>query len=180
MAKDLPESQRLSDEEIIYQIATFLLAGSETTSNAMTWVTYHLARNPEMQTRLRDELFTLDSEPSLDDLNTLPFLENVVRESLRVESVIPEKLRVTTADTMIPLSEPVVGQDGTLITSINAPKGTQVLIPICAIQHDTDTWGEDAREFIPDRFDRPNCPAQKVPGAWGNLLAFNGGAHNCM
>lgn len=41
-------------------------------------------------------------------------------------------------------------------------------------------WGEDADQFNPDRFDVGGIPRVSVPGVYGNLLTFLGGARNCM
>jgi len=183
MAHDLPENQRLTDEEIIYQVSTFLLAGSETSSNGMSWCLWRLAQNQTLQQRLRDELRTIaKDEPSLEELNALPLLENVIRETLRIDSPVPETIRQATADCHLPISEPIVGLDDKVAfqTSIPVKKGTIVAEPFTAVHRNPAIWGEDAEEFNPNRYDRPNCPAVKVPGSYGNLLSFNGGARNCM
>lgn len=180
MAKDLPENQRLSDEEIMYQVSTFLLTGSETTSNALTWALYSLAQNPAMQNRLREEMCTLGPEPTLDELNSLPFLENVMRESLRLDASVPETIRTAAEDCVVPLGNPIRGKDGSLMETITVPKGTVIWVSSLAIHHDKAIWGDDALEFNPDRFDRPNYPTVNVPGVYANLLTFNGGPRNCM
>lgn len=56
MASDLRQDQRLTDEEVVDQIATVLFAGHETTATAMTWCLYLLSLNPDVQDRLREEL----------------------------------------------------------------------------------------------------------------------------
>lgn len=181
MAPDLEDHQRMSDDEIVYQISTFLLAGSETTSNALSWLLWRLAQNEHLQQRLRRDLSAIDrAEPSLEMLDKVPLLENVIREGLRLDCPIPEISREATADTVLPLSEPVVGSDGTVFTSIPLRKGAWVVEAVGEIHMNKDIWGEDAEVFDPDRYDRPNYPLQKVPGTYGNLLAFNGGARNCM
>jgi cytochrome P450 len=183
MASDLQDSQRLSDEEIIYQISTFLAAGSETSSNGLSWCLWRLAQDQNLQQRLRDELATIgDSEPTFEALNALPLLENVIRETLRLDSPVPETIREATADCHVPISQPIIGNDGTPVfsTSIPIKKGTMVIEPFTAVHRDHAIWGADAEEFNPDRYDRPNYPATKIPGSYGNLLSFNGGARNCM
>lgn len=81
MSKDLREDQKLTDGELEPQIITFLVAGSETSSTVLSWILWRLATNQAIQDRLRAELRSLDVEqPELDVLNTLPYLENVVRE----------------------------------------------------------------------------------------------------
>lgn len=183
MAQDLPDSQRLTDQEIIYQISTFLIAGSETSSNGMSWCLWRLAQDQPLQKRLREELRSIgNDEPSLEELAALPLLENVIRETLRVDSPVPETVRQATADTHLPISEPITGRDGKIAftSSIPIKKGTLVIEPFTVVHRSKAIWGEDAELFNPDRYNRENYPAQKIPGSYGNLLAFNGGARNCM
>lgn len=181
MAADLPANQRLSDEEIIDQVSTFILAGSETSSNGVAWTLLRLAQNPKFQDRLREELFTVqDSEPSLETLNSLPFLEACVRESLRVDSPVPDTLREATHSAVLPLGIPIVGKDGKEISAVPLKKGDVIIPVFINVNRDPTVWGEDAHEFNPERFDRPGIPMRTVPGTYGNLMTFNGGPRNCI
>ncbi|KLT45743.1 putative cytochrome P450 [Cutaneotrichosporon oleaginosum] len=181
MAKDLLPRDRLDDTEMAYQVSTFILAGSETTSNSLTWTLYRLAMNPDVQQRLREELDTLASdEPSLEQLNTLPYLENVIHESLRLDPPVPESMRMVTQDVMLPLHTPVKGRDGTMIDSVPMKKGDMIITGYMQVNHNKEIWGADADRFNPDRFDRPGIPARKAPGTWGNITSFNGGNRNCI
>lgn len=81
MSKDARDDLKLRDSELQPQIVTFILAGSETSSTVLAWLLWRLAHNQDVQDRLRAELQTLDVEqPELEQLNSLPYLENVVRE----------------------------------------------------------------------------------------------------
>jgi cytochrome P450 len=62
MAPDLRDDQRLTDLEVVDQIATVLFAGHETTSTAMTWLLYLLSRHTDIQDRLRKELLDVDAD----------------------------------------------------------------------------------------------------------------------
>lgn len=53
-------------------------------------------------------------------------------------------------------------------------------IAIMNVNHSTEIWGEDAKEFNPDRFEVGGIPGKSVPGVYGNLLTFLGGARNCI
>lgn len=72
------------------------------------------------------------------------------------------------------------GIDGTTIDHIKFTKGMRCLIPIVAINRSTEIWGPDAGEFNPDRHDDSTLPKKNVPGVYGSVLSFNGGARNCM
>lgn len=85
MASDVPVSQKLSDAEVLAQVTTFMLAGYETSSTALTWTLHLLSENPAVQDKLREELQAVaDDEPRMETLNELEYLDAVVRESLRV------------------------------------------------------------------------------------------------
>lgn len=181
MAKDLLPRDRLDDDEMAYQVSTFILAGSETTSNSLTWTLYRMAMNPKIQQRLREELETLPTdEPTLEQLNSLPFLENCIHESLRLDPPVPESMRVATQDVMLPLHTPVKGRDGTFIDSVPMKKGDMIITGYMQVNHNKEIWGEDADRFDPDRHDRPGIPSRKAPGTWGNITSFNGGNRNCI
>jgi hypothetical protein len=136
MATDLPSNQRLSDEDVLArkyifvlnhainlitcsEITTFLVAGHETTSTATTWALYALTQSPEIQTKLRHELLSISTDnPSMDELNDIPYLDAVVRETLRLHAPVPLTLRVAVKDDILPLGNPVRTTRGELIDSI--------------------------------------------------------------
>ncbi|KAJ6553319.1 cytochrome P450 [Mycena capillaripes] len=95
LSPNVPEAHRLSEDEVVAQIPTFLFAGHETLSAAVSWALHALSLNPGVQTKLRDELFTISTEnPTMDELNSLPYLENVVRETMRVHTPAPATHKV--------------------------------------------------------------------------------------
>ena len=88
------------------EIATFLIAGHETTSTAMTWTFFGLSQNLEAQGKLREELMTLATdEPTMDELKALPFLDMVIRESLRLYSPLFVVKRDAVNDTALPMRD---------------------------------------------------------------------------
>ncbi|KAI0822361.1 cytochrome P450 [Trametes gibbosa] len=181
LATDIPDSQRLSDEDVLAQVPTFLAAGHDTTSTGTTWCLYALTRAPDVQKKLRDELFTLDTDtPTMDELNSLPYLDGVVRETLRLHAPVPGTRRVATKDDIIPVSEPFVDRYGKVQDSIKISKGSSILIPILALNRSKRYWGEDALEFRPERWAQPPDAAASIPGVWSNMLTFLGGPRACI
>ncbi|KAI0360867.1 cytochrome P450 [Trametes cingulata] len=181
MAKDVPESQRLSDADVLGQIPTFLLAGHETTSTTGTWALYALSKNPAIQRKLREELLSLDTEtPSMDELMALPYLDAVVRETLRMYTPVVMLIREAQKDDVLPLSEPVADRFGRMQSEIRIAKGNRVALPILAMHRSKEIWGDDVLEFKPERWQSPPEAIASMPGVWGHLLSFIGGPRACI
>ncbi|RPD78482.1 cytochrome P450 [Lentinus tigrinus ALCF2SS1-7] len=181
MATDIPDNQRLSDEDVLAQVPTFLVAGHETTSTATTWCLYALTQAPDVQAKLRAELLTLDTDtPTMDDLSNLPYLDMVVRETLRIHAPVPTSMRVATKDDVIPVAEPFADRNGDVQDSIRISEGTPIIIPILALNRSKKLWGDDAFEFKPERWENPPEAISSIPGVWGHILSFLGGPRACI
>ncbi|KAG2353762.1 cytochrome P450 [Suillus spraguei] len=181
MATDIPESQRISDVDVLAQVPTFLVAGHETTSTATTWALYSLCLRPDIQTKLREELLTVETEtPSMDELVALSYLDAVVRETLRLHAPVPSTVRIAMKDDILPVDTPFTDKYGVVQDGIKISKGDPIFIPILAINRSEAIWGADAKEFNPDRWASPPEGASQVPGVWGHLLTFLGGPRACI
>lgn len=92
-----------------------LVAGHETTSTTLSWFLYDIS-HPEyhsIQSKLRQELLSVESErPSMEEINALPYLDAVVRETLRLNSVLDTTVRIASQDDLIPLETPFVDRIG--------------------------------------------------------------------
>lgn len=77
-----------------------------------------------MQSKLREELtefasnYTSTDDISIDDINALPYLDAVLRESMRLRPAIPYTMRVSKKDDIIPLSKPYTDTDGKLCENL--------------------------------------------------------------
>ena len=161
LSTETAPDQRISDQDILHNVNTFLFAGSDTTSLALTWTLYLLAVYPDVQTRLREELKTIEhilaSPPETDDnaawqdlwnaLDNLPYLNNVMRETLRVIPPVHSSIRVAMHDDEIPTSEPIRLRDGTIRHGIKIKKGQFIHVPVESMNIDKGAWGEDAWLF---------------------------------
>ncbi|KAL1949048.1 hypothetical protein VTO73DRAFT_10854 [Trametes versicolor] len=214
------EKARLTAEELIGDINTFLLGGQETTTSALARMLYILAREPQAQARLRTEAFGARSahtanggdwrKTSLpyDILIGLPFLDAVVRETLRLHPPTSMMNRTTTRDTVLPLRFPVRTASGEETSSVPVPAGTNVLISILGANRNRDVWGADADEWRPERWltasgarigadknvdaefgDESHAGAEAVPGSvegakypgvYGGMMTFLGGSRACI
>ncbi|KAF8131040.1 cytochrome P450 [Boletus edulis] len=172
---------RLSDEDVLAQVPTFLVAGHETTSTAVTWALFAMTKAPEIQVKLREELLSVDTEtPSMDELMALPYLDAVVRETLRVHSPVPNTLRFATKDDVIPIEKPYTDKYGVMHDSIRISKGDPIFIPILVLNRSTELWGPDAHEFMPERWQSIPEAVSHIPGVWGHLMSFLGGPRACI
>ncbi len=177
----------MSTSEILCQISTFIAAGHETSSSALTWTLYALARHPEVQSKLRASFRPLQSiplgEPTLDEeLTRLPYLDWVIREVLRLHSPVTNTMRVCKKPhDAIPVGAPggYLDRNGFRRTTIDIKKGDIISIPIQAINRSRAIWGPDARDFKPERWADPAQSRCAVPGLWSNILTFlNGNTGN--
>jgi cytochrome P450 len=81
---------------------------------------------------------------------SLPLLDGVVRETLRLCSPVHDTIRVATCNDQIPISHPVTLQNGTVIAAggtISIRKGSFIHIPINGLNHEEDVFGPDCDEF---------------------------------
>jgi len=180
------EQERLTDEELLAQINSFLFAGSDTTLNTLCRIFLILAQQPDAQERLRKELTDASSEKekvSYDELSSLPYLEAVCRETLRLFPPVQFSQRDAGADVVLPLMNPILDVHGKPVTELFVPKGTIVYVNIPGVNRDKDIWGSDALEWKPERWLAP-LPASvgeaRIPGVYLNTLTFAGGNRSCI
>lgn len=158
----------VSEQEIRDQVALMIFAGLETSSYTISMSILLLAMHPEYEKRVMDELNAvfgdspLDCEINIDQLNALSYLEQVIKETLRVFPHAPLLLRHCTEDTKL---------RNTVI-----PKGAEVVISVLTAHRRKDVWGLDADKFNPDHFDK-EVSTKRNPFAF---MAFANGPRNCI
>ncbi|CAK5266464.1 unnamed protein product [Mycena citricolor] len=181
MSSEVSDSQRMSDDEVIAQIPTFFLAGHETSSTALAWAMHALSHDQSVQNKLRQELLSIPTDtPTMDELDALQFLDNVLRETMRLYAPAVSGQRAASRDDVLPLSKPYVDRQGVRHESLPIRKGQLCTIPILAINTSKELWGEDALEFRPDRWNNLPEAVHAIPGVWAHQLTFLAGPHSCM
>jgi len=157
------------------ELLNILLAGRDTTASLLTNVWFILSKHPEIWTKLRSEVATLDGNaPTFEQLKNLKYLKAVLNESLRLHPVVPANSREALEDTTLPLGG---GPDGRAPMFIK--KGGVVAWSVYAMHRRKDYYGEDAEEFKPERWlDSADGKKGLRPG-W-EYLPFNGGARICL
>ncbi|TDL23921.1 cytochrome P450 [Rickenella mellea] len=172
----------LSTTQIIDNITTFTMAGHETTSGVLAFTLLELARHPEVQKRLRDEVIQYGGTLSYDTIPKLEYLDAVVKEGLRIHPAAPQTERVAMRDDVLPLLTPIKTKDGQVLTTFKVRKGQVLYVPFTAMQTNPAVWGVDATEFKPERWITPGAvpQAKELPHGWSNLVAFCDGPRNCI
>ncbi len=80
-----------------------------------SWALFALAQRVDVQEKLRVELLRVPTDnPTMDELNALPYLDKVVREAMRLYPPVPLIARVATADDTVPLEIPVKDEEGNI------------------------------------------------------------------
>ena len=82
----------LLDEEIINEAISFIITGSDTTATTMTYLIWEVCRNPQIMTLLLQELAGLPENFQHDDLRLLPYLNQIITETLRLYTGVPSGL----------------------------------------------------------------------------------------
>jgi cytochrome P450 len=176
---------RLSDTEMVDQIANLLFAGHDTSANTLGWYLYEIARNPESQERVRAEIAVIRAKKGGDilsatDLDSMAYTLATLKEVLRLHPVVFTLSRDATRDDVIPLESPVVTKSGEQVSSIQVRKGTLVDIAIGVYNRLPEIWGADANEFNPERFLNIDKYKRSNIGVFANLMTFLSGPRSCI
>ena len=132
-------------KDVLSSIIDLMFAGVDTTSNTMQWILYELAKNPDKQAALFDEIKTVlpasSAAVSHQDLKHLPFLKAVVKETLRLHPVLNKIFRVLSKDLVL--------------SGHKVPAGTQIMISSYVMSHDPDLF-DQPEQFLPERWLKSN------------------------
>ncbi len=147
-----------SNEQLRNETITFLLAGHETTANALTWTFYLLSQNPEAEAQLQKEVASVlgGRIPTLADLPRLIFTKMVIKEAMRLYPPIWIIERRVIADDSV---------DG-----FHLPAGSAVVIAPYALHRHSEFWN------APEKFD-PQRFAASTPDAY---IPFGAGPRFCI
>lgn len=165
---DLLELMLQSDLEpanIRYQLINFLVAGHETTSGALSFALYFLARHPEIADRARAEIAEVWGEqqrPDFELIAKLRYVRRVFDEALRLHPTVPGYYRAAREDTLLAGVHPM-------------RKGDWVLALTMTLHRDP-RWGDDPDAFDPDRFAPENVKARPA----GLYKPFGTGPRSCI
>ncbi|XP_001658673.2 probable cytochrome P450 4d14 isoform X2 [Aedes aegypti] len=161
------EGHHLSNSDIREEVDTFMFAGHDTTTSCISFSAYHIARHPEVQQKLYDEMVQVigkdfkNAELSYSTLQELKYLEMTIKEVLRIHPSVPIIGRKTTGDMRI---------DGETV-----PAGVDIAVLIYAMHNNPEVFPEPEK-FDPERFNEENS-AKRHPYSY---IPFSAGPRNCV
>ncbi|MDV6234187.1 cytochrome P450 [Leptospira ellisii] len=161
--QDEETGETMSLEQVRDEAITLLLAGHETTANALTWALHLLADHPEEYSKLREEAKNVLKEgmPTLETIGALPYARMVLEESMRL---FPPAWTVER-----------YAVDHDTVGGYDVPPGTNVSICIYSIHRDPRFWKEPER-FYPERFSEENSKDRPKYA----YIPFGGGPRICI
>ncbi|KAJ7865050.1 cytochrome P450 [Mycena olivaceomarginata] len=175
------KTNKLTDQDIVAQTAIILIAGQETTANALAFGLLELARHPDFQDKLRAEIYAnLAAIATNLAYENMPLLNAFLKETLRLYPALPLADRVVLEDAVIPLGESVVTLEGERINQIAVRKGQVLTLGIASYQRLASRWGKNPHEFNPSRWLDGDTYQGDAVGPYANLLSFSGGPRTCL
>jgi cytochrome P450 len=162
-ARDKETDAPMSDRELIDEVMTLVVAGHETTASGLNWTWYLLSQHPEVEARLHAEIDAAPdmTVPSLAQMETLTYTQQVVNEALRLYP--PGWL----------LSRRTIEAD--VLGGYPIAPGTNVLLPLYLLHRDGRFW-KDPDVFWPERF-APEHEAERPRFAY---MPFAAGPRHCI
>lgn len=160
----LLECEELSDEDVCAEINTFIFAGHETTGSTLSFALYELSRNPDIQTKVYNEIITVvgnDNAPTYNDLESLPYTSMMLKEVSRLYPGVPFISRYITKE---------ITWNGYVL-----PTGLECYLSLLEI-HRNEDYFEEPEKFDPERFNDVNV--KKIPT--GAYIPFSIAPRGCI
>ncbi|THV07077.1 PAH-inducible cytochrome P450 monooxygenase PC-PAH 1 [Dendrothele bispora CBS 962.96] len=182
--------KRLDDDEVLAQMSTMILAGHETTGSTSIWLFYELAKRPEYQERIWNEIEEVrrkkeergenrEENFTPNEYDSMPFFNAIIKEVLRFHPIAISLFRNPDRDDVIPLQEPIMSLTGEKLTEVPVKKGQRIHIHIPTYNRLKCVWGEDAEKFNPERFLLDEKRGTML-GMYANLMTFSAGVRGCI
>lgn len=154
------EGSGMSMEEVIDECKVFYSAGADSTARLLVWTIVCLSKHTDWQSRAREEVFQVMGHNDIDfeKLNHLKIINMILYEVLRLYPPAGMLLRATSKKMKL--------------GNLTIPAWVHLTMPVIFHNHDTEIWGEDAKEFNPQRFSEGISNATKglpvfIPFSWG-------------
>ncbi|KAI9252952.1 cytochrome P450 [Phascolomyces articulosus] len=164
--------EALNDKELRDMVLNFIIAGRDTTAQALSWAFFLLLNNPRVEEKLMTEINqylpdekVLDAAEYHDTIKSLTYAHAVFYETLRLYPSVPSNGKQALEDDVLP--------DGA-----HVKKGQFVLWSPYAQGRSTKVWGPDAKEFKPERWIQEDGKLKRE--SQGKFAAFHGGPRVCL
>lgn len=172
-ARDDVSGAKLTESQVIDNVVLLFFASFETTGNSLAFMCHFLANNPRVQEKLYAELSELaddfehwtDQKKILTAVESLPYLENCIKEAARLLPVAPGVPRTST--------------ENLALGEYHLEKKTVVVLNTMIMGRDPTLWNsttEDIEKFRPERWDE----AASFPDLKNSYLPFGSGGRMCV
>ena len=178
-----PAGSKVS-KDLLDEAITLLFAGQDTSAATLSWTLHLLSLHPDKQERVAKEvrsvLANAETKPILKShISKMPYLDAVIKESMRLYPVAPFIVRKLTSDITIPIDEGDLATPNSNKTC-SMPASTFACIWIYALHHNPKLW-QRPNEFLPERWIDPELRDQDVgQKEYGAYMPFAIGPRNCL
>jgi cytochrome P450 len=162
-ARDPATGRSMSDDEIVANLLTFIIAGHETTAVALTWTLWLLAKDQATQQRVFEEIRAVTGDQMIDATHVegLSLCRQVIQEAMRLFPPAPGIARIA--------------KEAMEIGGMQIPARTRIHIPVFALHRNVGLW-DNPNAFDPDRFAAGRVKTRSRYA----FLPFGGGPRVCI
>ncbi|KAK1219541.1 hypothetical protein PQX77_017729 [Marasmius sp. AFHP31] len=185
---------KMSENELTGQMTVIIFGAQDTTASLLSRALYLLASDQVIQDKVRQEIREAINEQGspeqrleYDAISSLPWLDAVLKETLRLYPPVPFVRRTAVTERTLLYSsrktaETLDSDDS--VASVTVPAGTTLFVGIAGANRLESVWGPDAKEWKPERWlsneTTKTTDSTRLPGIYAGTLSFLGGGRSCV
>ncbi|CAI0414535.1 unnamed protein product [Linum tenue] len=179
LSRFMKKKESYSEKFLQHVALNFILAGRDTSSNALSWFFWLVTQNPRVEEKILLEICTVlveargelssswfDEPLGFEEVDRLMYLKAALSETLRLYPSVPEDSKHVVSDDVLP-------------TGVHVPAGSAVTYSIYSMGRMKFIWGDDCSEFKPERWLSPDGTKVEGHDAY-KFVAFNAGPRICL